>query len=46
MTHTNIGRDVINKFVQEAGEYGVPDFNQKFEGRTIVTVVSPKKVVK
>lgn len=46
MTHTNIGRNVINKFIQETGEYGVADFNPKFEGRTIVTVVSPKKAGK
>ncbi len=46
MTHTNIGRNVINKFIQEAGEHGVADFNPKFEGRTIVTVLSPTKAGK
>lgn len=46
MTHTDIGRNVINKFIQEIGEYGAADFNPKFEGRTIVTVVSPKKAGK
>ena len=46
MTHTDIGRNVINKFIQEIGEYGAADFNPKFEGRTIVTVVSPNKAGK
>ena len=46
MTHTDIGRNVINKFIEETGEYGVADFNPKFEGRTIVTVLSPKKAGK
>ncbi len=43
LAHTDIGRNVIDKLIDKIGEFGAVDFNPKFEGRTIVTVVSPKK---
>jgi len=43
LSHTDIGRNIINRIVEEVGEVGVVDFNPKFEGRVIVTVISPKK---
>jgi translation initiation factor IF-3 len=43
LSHTDIGRNVINRLVEGVSELGTVDFNPKFEGRTIVTVLSPKK---
>jgi translation initiation factor IF-3 len=43
LAHTDIGRNVINRLVDGVNELGTVDFNPKFEGRTIVTVLSPKK---
>ena len=43
LAHTDIGRNVINRLVDGVGELGTVDFNPKFEGRTIVTILSPKK---
>ncbi len=43
LSHTDIGRNVLNKLIEKIDEFGAVDFNPKFEGRTIVTVVSPKK---
>ncbi len=43
LAHTDIGRNVIDKLIDKIGEFGAVDFSPKFEGRTIVTVVSPKK---
>jgi translation initiation factor IF-3 len=43
MAHTDIGRGILDRLVEEVSELGVADFNPKFEGRVIVTVVSPKK---
>ncbi len=43
LSHTDIGRNIINRIVEEVSEVGVVDFNPKFEGRVIVTVISPKK---
>jgi len=43
LSHTDIGRNIINRIVEEVSEVGVVDFNPKFEGRVIVTVISPQK---
>jgi len=43
LAHTDIGKEIIEKFINDVSEYGVPDFRPKFESRVFVTVVSPKK---
>lgn len=43
LSHTDIGRNIINRIIEEVSQVGVVDFNPKFEGRVIVTVISPKK---
>jgi len=43
LAHTDLGRNLIDRLVEELSEYGSADFRPKFEGRVIVTVVSPKK---
>ena len=43
LAHTDIGKEIIEKFINDVSEYGTPDFKPKFESRVFVTVISPKK---
>jgi translation initiation factor IF-3 len=43
LAHTDIGRDILNKMIQDVGEVGIVEFPPKFESRVIVTVLGPKK---
>jgi translation initiation factor IF-3 len=41
MAHTEIGFEVINKFIAEIAPFGHPDFTPKLVGRAINLMVSP-----
>jgi translation initiation factor IF-3 len=41
--HTNIGRDVLKKFVEMISEYGEVEKHPRMEGRNMVMFLSPKK---
>jgi translation initiation factor IF-3 len=41
MAHTNVGFDVINKFITEITPFGHPDFPPKLIGRGINVMISP-----
>ena len=41
MAHTNVGFDVINKFITEISPFGHPDFPPKLIGRGINVMISP-----
>jgi translation initiation factor IF-3 len=41
MAHTEIGFEVINKFLAEIAPYGHPDFQPKLVGRAINLMISP-----
>lgn len=41
MAHTEIGFEVINKFLAEIAPYGHPDFSPKLVGRAINLMISP-----
>jgi translation initiation factor IF-3 len=41
MAHTEIGFDVIRKFLSQVGPYGHPDFEPKLNGRNIVVMITP-----
>src|SRR5689334_15043413 len=41
MAHTEIGFQVINKFLQEVAPFGHPDFEAKLIGRGINVMISP-----
>ena len=41
MAHTEIGYEVVNKFMEEIAPYGHPDFEPKLAGRNINVMVSP-----
>jgi translation initiation factor IF-3 len=43
MAHTDIGRNILERIIQDISEIGEPEFSPKFEGRVIVTVLSPAK---
>ncbi|HPA15290.1 MAG TPA: translation initiation factor IF-3 [Desulfobacterales bacterium] len=42
ITLSQIGRDLLSKIVEETGEIAVVEQSPKFEGRTIVMILSPK----
>jgi len=41
MAHTEIGFDVIKKFLNQVEPYGHPDFQPKLNGRNIVVMITP-----
>lgn len=41
MAHTEIGFNVVNKFIQEVAQWGHPDFQPKLIGRGINLMISP-----
>ncbi len=41
MAHTEIGFQVINKFLSDVAPYGHPDFQPKLAGKTINLMISP-----
>lgn len=41
MAHTEIGFEVIKKFINEIGPWGHPDFDAKLVGRAINVMISP-----
>lgn len=42
ITLSQIGRDLLSKIVEETSETAVVEQNPKFEGRTIVMILSPR----
>lgn len=44
MTHTKLGEEVLNKFVEGVKDYGFAEKEPKMEGRNMVVVISPKQV--
>ncbi len=43
LAHTDIGREIVERFINDVSDYGTPDYKPKFESRVIVTIISPKK---
>ena len=41
MAHTDVGFEVINRFLQEIAPYGHPDFQPKLVGRSVNLMISP-----
>ncbi len=46
MTHLDIGRDMLDKFLSACEEYGTTDKKPTMEGRFMSVVISPIKVDK
>jgi len=43
MTRTQMGEEVINKFVEACAEYGTAEKAPKLEGRHMIVILAPKK---
>ena len=43
ITHTEIGREVLDRIVQDIEEYGSVEVSPKLEGRHMVMIIAPKK---
>lgn len=41
ITHIDVGRQVMNNFIEELKEYGTKEKNPKMDGRFLVVVLSP-----
>lgn len=46
MAHSHLGGDLLNRFKDAIGEYGVVDKQPKLEGRSMTMIVSPNKSTK
>ncbi len=42
MAHTDLGRELINKMIEDINEFASVESRPKFEGRVIVTMLIPK----
>jgi translation initiation factor IF-3 len=42
MAHTDLGRKLLDRLIGDISEYGDAERRPKFEGRVIVTILSPK----
>lgn len=43
MTHTDLGKEVLQKFAEGCSEYGVVDKPAKLEGRSMAMFMAPKR---
>ena len=41
ITHIDVGRQVMNNFIEEIKEYGTKEKNPKMDGRFLVVILSP-----
>lgn len=44
MTHTNLGRNILDRLIKDIGEKGVVEFRPRMEGNTLHAILAPKKV--
>lgn len=45
MTHTNLGRDVLERLLKEVGDRAVVEFRPRMEGNTLHAILAPPKKV-
>ncbi len=43
MAHTDLGKEVLNRFASELEEYATVESTPKLEGRTMTMILAPKK---
>jgi translation initiation factor IF-3 len=43
MTHTNLGREILDRLIKDIGEKGVVEFRPRMEGNTLHAILAPKK---
>jgi translation initiation factor IF-3 len=44
MTHTNLGRNILDRLIKDIGDKGVVEFRPRMEGNTLHAILAPKKV--
>jgi len=43
MTHTNLGRQILDRLIKDIGDKGVVEFRPRMEGNTLHAILAPKK---
>ena len=43
MTHTNLGREILDRLIKDIGDKGVVEFRPRMEGNTLHAIQPPKK---
>jgi len=43
MTHTNLGRQILERLIKDIAEKGVVEFRPRMEGNTLHAILAPKK---
>ena len=43
MTHTNLGREILDRLIKDVGDKGVVEFRPRMEGNTLHAILAPKK---
>ena len=44
MTHTNLGRQILDRLIKDIGDKGIVEFRPRMEGNTLHAILAPKKV--
>jgi translation initiation factor IF-3 len=44
MTHTNLGRTILERLIKDIGDHGIVEFRPRMEGNTLHAILAPKKV--
>ena len=43
MTHTNLGRQILDRLIVDIGDKGIVEFRPRMEGNTLHAILAPKK---
>ncbi|HVP42564.1 MAG TPA: translation initiation factor IF-3 [Terriglobales bacterium] len=43
MTHTNLGRNILDRLIKDVGDKGIVEFRPRMEGNTLHAILAPKK---
>jgi translation initiation factor IF-3 len=43
MTHTNLGRQILERLIKDIADKGVVEFRPRMEGNTLHAILAPKK---
>ncbi len=43
MTHTNLGREILDRLIKDVGDKGIVEFRPRMEGNTLHAILAPKK---
>jgi translation initiation factor IF-3 len=43
MTHTNLGREILDRLIKDIGDKGIVEFRPRMEGNTLHAILAPKK---